>query len=78
MPLRVKCSDGKWYGTAASTVKEAIEQAEAKGLSVIGTVRLPYPCDPRLDPDSTFPSFCWKPRECMGRTACPQSRSCTE
>ncbi|MCA9646555.1 MAG: hypothetical protein KC492_37975 [Myxococcales bacterium] len=77
MPLRVKCSDGKWYGTAASTVKEAIEQAEAKGLSVIGTVRLPYPCDPRLDPDNPIPSLCWQPDGCMGRTSCPRPICCT-
>lgn len=24
------------------------------------------------------PAFCYKPKECKGRTSCPQGRSCTE
>ena len=44
---------------------------------------LPYPADPvvwQLDHpiDGKIPTFCYKPRECAGRTSCPQRRACTE
>jgi hypothetical protein len=44
---------------------------------------LPYPAEPviwQLDHPvhGKTPSFCFKPKECAGRTACPQRHSCTE
>jgi len=53
-----------------------------------GTVRtikpLPYPAEPRTEPKEVHgeygpcPSFCYRPRECQGRTSCPQSHSCCD
>lgn len=44
---------------------------------------LPYPASPviwRLDHPvgGKCPTFCHAPRECKGRTSCPQRYSCTE
>ena len=44
---------------------------------------LPYPALPRLTlhhyPEhGVCPSFCFKPEQCKGNTACPQNYSCTE
>jgi hypothetical protein len=46
-------------------------------------VTLPYPADPCLwkfdhPCHGKAPSFCHAPRQCKGRTACPQNYSCTE
>jgi hypothetical protein len=45
--------------------------------------KLPYPANPIIwqyeHPISgKCPAFCHKPRQCQGRTVCPQSYSCTE
>ena len=44
---------------------------------------LPYPANPviwQLDHPvyGKCPAFCFKPNQCAGKTACPQSYSCTE
>lgn len=44
---------------------------------------LPYPANPviwQLDHPVTgkCPAFCHSPKQCAGRTACPQRHSCTE
>lgn len=44
---------------------------------------LPYPAQPRLKVIErpglgTFPSFCYEPHKCKGRSSCPQRMSCTE
>lgn len=44
---------------------------------------LPYPAAPviwQLDHpvNGKCPAFCFRPRECAGKTSCPQSRACTE
>lgn len=44
---------------------------------------LPYPAQPRLKTIErpgygTFPSFCYEPHRCKGRSSCPQRYSCTE
>lgn len=44
---------------------------------------LPYPASPvlwQLDHPchGKTPNFCHAPKQCAGRTACPQRRSCTE
>lgn len=45
--------------------------------------RLPYPALPRIwafehPVDGVCPEFCHDPKKCKGKTACPQSYSCTE
>ena len=45
--------------------------------------RLPYPASPviwQLDHpvNGKCPTFCFKPNQCAGKTACPQNYSCTE
>lgn len=45
--------------------------------------RLPYPANPVIwqfdhPVSGKCPTFCHAPRECAGRTACPQNYSCTE
>ena len=44
---------------------------------------LPYPANPVIwqfdNPvHGKCPAFCYRPNECKGHTACPQSHSCTE
>lgn len=44
---------------------------------------LPYPANPIIwqfdhPVNGKCPAFCHKPNQCAGRTACPQSYSCTE
>ena len=51
------------------------EDIEAEGL--------PYPASPiiwRFDHPvfGMTPTFCFRPNECAGRSACPQGRSCTD
>lgn len=45
--------------------------------------RLPYPASPVIwqfehPVNGKCPAFCYKPKQCAGRTACPQRHSCTE
>lgn len=73
-----------------SACMEAPEGEEAKraateltGAEVLTVERIPYPADPRIRPFKhpkygQMPSFCFRPEECSGRTACPQNYSCTE
>lgn len=62
----------------AYTEKEAQEQAAKLG-GVVTLKELPYPADPRLsEAKSDCPPFCYSPRQCQGRTACPQSYACSE
>jgi hypothetical protein len=49
----------------------------------IAAVVLPYPADPCVwkfehPLHGKTPSFCFRPTQCKGRTACPQNYSCTE
>ena len=53
------------------------------GPKVRSVQTLPYPARPRLDGvegwgDKQCPSFCYDPKGCAGRTACPKSYSCVE
>lgn len=57
--------------------------AEITGHRAIDATVLPYPAMPRInthiDPKyGTAPAFCFKPEQCKGYTACPQSYSCSE
>jgi len=51
---------------------------------IVEISKLPYPAEPRLNVHDDHnghgpcPSFCWKPHQCKGSSACPQSYSCTE
>lgn len=42
--------------------------------------RLPYPREPLLIPrePNACPAFCYGGRECLGKTSCPQRRSCCD
>lgn len=73
-----------------SACVEAIDETEARarakeltGCEVIRVDRLPYPADPRLNAFKhpkygACPSFCFRPKECAGATACPRNYSCCE
>lgn len=44
---------------------------------------LPYPADPCIwkfahPKHGPCPSFCYKPHQCAGKTACPQNRACDD
>jgi hypothetical protein len=63
----------------AGSVEEAERLAMAVTKSALVKVRtLPYPATPRIGEPSDCPAFCYRPRECAGRTCCPQNPSCTE
>lgn len=57
--------------------------AEGSRPGSINAQSLPYPATPvvwQFDHPvyGKTPAFCFKPEQCKGRTACPQSQSCTE
>ena len=62
--------------------------AGATGKIVQSIKILPYAAEPVVGVRITYeftngkkivqPTFCYKPDECAGRSACPQQRSCTE
>ena len=61
------------------TRAEVEERIKAAGKGEIASIEtLPYPADPRTEPMGKCPSFCYTPRECKGRTACPRKPCCTE
>lgn len=65
-------------GVAAAAIAK-----EATGFDAISVEVLPYPAKPRIneyvDPKyGVCPSFCFKPKECVGNTSCPQRYSCVE
>jgi len=76
-PFWVTFLDGK-----KAVCIETTSAAEARAIGdAMGKVRevktLPYPAEPRTHP-TDCPSFCYRPNDCAGRTACPQRYSCTE
>ena len=74
----VRFSDGHKPGCVeADSEAQAGITAAAFG-AVKDTRCLPHPAEPRLNRESDCPSFCYKPEQCVGRTACPQSYACTE
>ena len=75
-PYWARLSNGKGVCVEATSLKEARAQAEKSG-EVKRIDVLPYPADPRPNPKSDCPSFCYRPDQCIGRTACPQNISCT-
>lgn len=49
----------------------------------IAAKKLPYPAKPiiwQLDHpvNGKCPAFCYRPKECAGKTSCPQAPGCTE
>jgi hypothetical protein len=73
------------FDSRAAVCVEATDPIEATSLAVAETkasvvkVRvLPYPAEPRVGERGDCPSFCYRPRECAGRTACPQAYACSE
>lgn len=76
-------------GNQRALCVEAPTEAEAQLIAEANTggkteyIRpLPYPAEPRAKfsafYDPKFPSFCYRPEQCAGRTCCPQNYSCTE
>lgn len=80
----VAFSSGKNACVEADTDAAAIALAsELTGREALTATILPYPAQPRLNsvpwPNGIItPSFCYRPDQCKGRTACPQRYSCTE
>lgn len=68
-------SSGCVEGATEAEAKQTGESA--KGKQVIDLKGLPYPANPRIGPQSGCPSFCWQPRSCVGRAACPRNPCCT-
>jgi len=67
---------------AAKAVAAKLTDAE-----VVDAKLLPYPAEPRLNKHQheftdgrkrVCPSFCYSPRECAGRSSCPQRYACSE
>lgn len=49
----------------------------------IAAKELPYPATPVIwqfdhPVNGMCPTFCFRPKQCAGRSACPQNRACTE
>lgn len=73
------------YEARRGTSREEMKKlaAETKGVAVTRIRSLPYPAQPRLNPqeDPEFgvtPSFCFDPRNCAGSTSCPKRYSCVD
>lgn len=92
-PAPVKEYLRAWWVSAyrvGSGCVEAMNEIEARaigseklGAEVTECNWLPYPAEPRLnkverDGYGVFPSFCFEPHKCKGRSSCPQRYSCTE
>ncbi len=77
MPWWVVFADGKksrcFEGAEADVRTRAAAIGEVKSVWV-----LPYPADPREEPMSECPSFCFSPTTCAGRTSCPKKYACSE
>jgi hypothetical protein len=81
-------SNGYCQGENESDAKRIAEKLTGKTVAGgayrdIAAKPLPYPAQPviwQLDHPvhGKCPAFCFKPNQCQGNTACPQSYSCTE
>ena len=73
----VRFTDGK-EGCFGST-EAAKQYAADNSIGIETDLSLPYAANPKLDPAILGdPAFCYRPRDCKGRSSCPQSRSCTD
>jgi len=82
-PYWVSFTDGSGACVEADDPSSARVIAQQQGggrvVSQATVERLPYPAEPRLGPQSSCPSFCWKPRQCAGYSSCPDlRRTCSE
>lgn len=60
-------------------VKRLTEQELGRTVSKVDT--LPHPANPRLikvvhEKYGACPSFCFQPRQCVGRSSCPRPYAC--
>lgn len=62
-------------GTISAASRDEAFVAAGKKGHVIDAQELPYPADPYLEPIPS-PPFCYSPSTCIGRSTCPQHRSC--
>lgn len=79
----------KFNGRPAGCVEAENESSAVEignketGFEVVSCKTLPYPASPRINQyehpqHGVCPSFCFKPEQCCGSTACPQRYSCVE
>jgi hypothetical protein len=61
----------------AKTQGEALTIAGKAGI-VVAIDLLPYPANPRMEPKTDTPSFCYSPRSCKGSTSCPKRKACDD
>lgn len=79
----VTFDNGQTGCVQAHDEKEAGEVGQRERGHVVAKVQsLPYPATPRINPEGrggdNTPSFCYRPKECAGRTSCPHRRSCVD
>lgn len=83
-----------WWVTFTNGTAKCFEgdpddvESRATAVGPVAQIRcLPYPAEPRVGPprttrhgdeDVACPSFCYSPRTCQGRTACPKNYACCE
>ena len=78
------CCEGYNERDAAEIAKKVSGKEVAKDeAGKLKVTRLPYPAEPVIwrfahPVHGVCPTFCFKPNECKGKTACPQNYSCTE
>lgn len=81
-PFWVRFSARKPACVEAPNKSEAHDiAAKLTGEVPTSVERLPYPAEPRLNPEMNspvWPSFCHSPSECVGRSSCPQRYACSE
>lgn len=81
-------SKASCQGQSECDAKQIAEKVSGKKVAGgayrdIAAVPLPYPASPAIwlfdhPVHGQTPTFCFRPEQCKGRTACPQNRSCTE
>lgn len=77
------CEGGSEYDAAKIAEKLTGKKVGGGPYKDFTLKPLPYPANPviwQLDHpvNGKCPAFCYKPKECAGRTSCPQRHSCTE
>ena len=72
--------DGTAGYVCAESEDAAFKLAGELSHKTVRQVRtLPYPAQPHLnEPTHGCPDFCYSPKQCAGRTACPKSYACSE
>lgn len=76
-------------GTKQNEITAFVNALEAtKGRKLSSWAMLPYPANPRLNPEDHFtsdgrnigpcPSFCYSPKTCRGKSCCPKAPSCVD